>query len=152
MQIPAREIALLMEAGHICRYARRFREAREIFQGVAVLLPVREPADLALAAVACDERKFNEAEKLCRSILQVNAGSVAAFAQLAEIQIMRGDSARAMTTLKTAYNFRPAGPMLSLVRSLERLAHLLSQQVSTSFLPPSKEIKNSSETRRDVRD
>lgn len=131
MQIPAKEIALLMEAGHICRYARRFPEAREIFQGIAALLPVRAPADLALAAVACDERRFDEAEKLCRSVLEVNRGSVAAYAQLAELQIMRGDSAGAITTLKTAHNLRPAGSMLSLVRSLDRLARLVSQQAST---------------------
>ena len=130
-QIPAKEIALLMEAGHICRYARRFREAREIFQGVAAMLPVREPADLALAAVACDERKLDEAEKLCRSVLQVNGASVPAYAQLAELQIVRGDSTGARSTLKTAHSLRPAGSMLSLVRSLERLARLLSEQSST---------------------
>ena len=130
MQIPAREIALLMETGHICRYARRFREARELFQGVAALRPVREPADLALAAVACDERKFDEAEKLCRGVLQANSGSVAAYAQLAEIQIKRGDSAGAMTCLKTAHGLRPAATMLSLIGSLEQLAQLLSRQAS----------------------
>jgi tetratricopeptide (TPR) repeat protein len=128
MQVAAKEIALLMEAGHICRYARRFREAREIFQGVAALLPVRETADLALAAVACNEHKFDEAEKLCRSVLQLNARSVAAYAQLAEILIARGDYASVTATLKTAQNLRPGEAMLSLVRSLQRLADLLSQQ------------------------
>lgn len=128
MEVPASEIRLLMEAGHLCRYARRFREAREIFQGVAALLPVREPADLALAAVACDERKFNEAEKLCLNVLRLNAGSVAAYAQLAEMQIMCGDHPTALMTLRAAYTLRPNGPALLLLRSLERLAKLLSQQ------------------------
>jgi predicted Zn-dependent protease len=131
MQIPAREMALLMETGHICRYAGRFREAREIFQGVAALLTVREAADLALAAVACDERRFDEAEKICRGVLHTNTRSVAAYAQLAEIQIMRGDSAGAVETVKTAYALRPTAAILSLVRSLERLAKLLSQPAST---------------------
>lgn len=128
MEVPASEIRLLMEAGHICRYARRFREAREIFQGVAALLPVREPADLALAAVACDERKLDEAEKLCLNVLRLNARSVAAYSQLTEIQIMRGDYPSAIMTLRTAYALRPNGSALSLLRSIEQLIKLLSRQ------------------------
>jgi len=126
MQIPAKEIMLLMEAGHLCRYARRFREAREIFHGVAALLPQRETADLALAAVACDEEKYEEAEKLCRSILQTSPGSIADYAQLAEVRIARGDTAGALAILKASHSLRPTGTLLALVRSLERLAHAAS--------------------------
>ena len=128
MQIPAKEIALMMEAGHICRYGRRFREAREIFQGVAALLPTREIADLALAAVACDEHKFDEAEKICRRTFRLNPRSAAACAQLAEVQILRGDTTSAAQTLKRAHDLHPGEPLLGLIKSLEHLAKLTSRR------------------------
>jgi tetratricopeptide (TPR) repeat protein len=124
MDTPATEIALLMEVGHICRYARRYREAREIFQGVAALLPAREAAYLALAAVACDERKFEEAETLCRRILTLNPRSAAAYAQLAEIDVMRGNSDAALKTLKMARDCSADPPMRALIKSLEHLAQV----------------------------
>jgi Tfp pilus assembly protein PilF len=132
MQIPAKEIALMMEAGHICRYARRFREAREIFQGVAALPRGREIADLALAAVACDEHKFDEAEALCRRTLQLNPRSAAACAQLAEVQIIRGDTTSAAQTLKRAYDLRPGEPLLALIKSLLHLTKLTSRQTQAA--------------------
>jgi tetratricopeptide (TPR) repeat protein len=128
MRIPAKEIALMMEVGQICRYARRFREAREIFQGVALLLHVRETADLAIAAVACDEHKYDEAESLCHRVLTANRRSVAAYAQLAEIQILRKDIEAAKNSLRLAHDLRPGEPLSSLVKSLLQLTKLLPQQ------------------------
>jgi Flp pilus assembly protein TadD len=128
MQIPAKDIALMMEAGHIYRYARRFREAREIFQGVAALPGTREIGDLALAAVACDERKFDEAETLCVRTIQLNPRSAATCAQLAEVQIMRGDTTSASQTLKKARDLRPGEPLLAWIKSLQHLVKLTSRQ------------------------
>jgi thioredoxin-like negative regulator of GroEL len=127
MQVPAKEVALMMEVGHLCRYARRFREAQQIFQGVGALLPARDIADLGLAAVACDELKFEEAERLCRRILQADSRNVAAYAQLAEVQIGCNDIASAKNTLKTARDLRPVEPLASLISSLQRLVDLLQK-------------------------
>ena len=114
----------MMEVGHLCRYARRFREARDIFQGIATLLHVRDTADLALAAVAFDEHKFDEAEMLCRRVLHNDKRNVSAYTQLAEIHIGRNHPADARKALKMARDLRPAEPVASLVNALQRLTEL----------------------------
>lgn len=125
MKIPAKEIALMMEVGHLCRYARRFREAREIFQGVGALLRERDAADLALAAVAFDEQKFNDVEALCRRVLNSDRRNVSAYTQLAQLHISRNETADALNALKAARDLRPSEPVASLVTSLQRLTELL---------------------------
>lgn len=125
MKIPAKEIALMMEVGHLCRYARRFREAREIFQGVGALLRERDITDLALAAVAFDEQKFAEVETLCRRVLSNDRRNVSAYTQLAELHIRRNETSDAQNVLKVARDLRPSEPLASLVNSLQRLTELL---------------------------
>ena len=124
MKIPAKEIALMMEVGHLCRYARRFREARDIFQGVGTLLHVRDIAQVALAAVAFDEHKFEEAEALCRRVLNNDKRNVSAYTQLAEIHISRNELADARNALKMARDLRPEEPVASLVNALQRYTEL----------------------------
>jgi Flp pilus assembly protein TadD len=114
----------MMEVGHLCRYARRFREARDIFQGVGTLLHVRDTADLALAAVAFDEQKFEEAETLCLRVLNNDKRNVSAYTQLAEIHIRRKELVNARNVLKMARDLRPAEPVASFVNALQRLAEL----------------------------
>lgn len=124
MKIPAKEIALMMEVGYLCRYARRFREARDIFQGVGTLLHVRDIAQVALAAVAFDEHKFEEAEALCRRVLNNDKRNVSAYTQLAEIHISRNELADARNALKMARDLRPEEPVASLVNALQRYMEL----------------------------
>jgi predicted Zn-dependent protease len=124
VKIPTKEIALIMEVGHLCRYARRFREARDIFQGVGALLRVRDTVDLALAAVAFDEQKFDEVETLCRRVLNNDRRNVSAYTQLAELSICRNEMAEALNLLKTARDLRPAEPVASFVNSLQRFVEL----------------------------
>ena len=124
MKIPTKEIALMMEVGHLCRYARRFREARDIFQGVGTLSHVRDAADLALAAVAFDERKFDEAETLCRRVLNNDKRNVLAYAQLAEVHISSNELSDARNALKMARDLRPVEPISSFVNALQRLTEL----------------------------
>jgi predicted Zn-dependent protease len=114
----------MMEVGHLCRYARRFREARDIFQGVGTLLRGRDTADLALAAVAFDEQKFDEAETLCRRVLNDDRRNVSAYAQLAELQISRNEMADALNLLKVARDLRPVEPVASFVNALLRFTEL----------------------------
>jgi predicted Zn-dependent protease len=125
VKIPTKEIALMMEVGHLCRYARRFREARDIFHGVGTLLRGRDTAaDLALAAVAFEERKFDEAETFCRRVLNNDSRNVSAYAQLAELHISRNKMADALNLLKVARDLRPAEPVASFVNALLRFTEL----------------------------
>jgi tetratricopeptide (TPR) repeat protein len=126
VQVPVKEVKLMLEAGCVYRYARRFREARDIFQGVRALLPAREVADLALAGVSMDEGKLDEAEAHCQHALELNRASAAAYAQLAEIQLLQNNSARARQSLQKSMEVSPNGPTAALSRTLLRLTSMIT--------------------------
>src|SRR5215469_8474138 len=100
MQATVNEMRLMLEAGCVYRYARRYREARDIFQGVRALVPTQEVADLALAGVSLDEGKLEEAEAHCRRALELNRSSALAYAQLGEIQMLKDRAADARQSLQ----------------------------------------------------
>jgi tetratricopeptide (TPR) repeat protein len=125
-QAPIKDVKLMLEAGCVYRYAGRFREARDIFQGVRALLPGREVADLALAGVSMDEGKLDEAEAHCRHALVLNRGSAAAYAQLAEIQLLQNNSAGARQSLQKSMEISPNGPTAALSKSLLRLTSIVA--------------------------
>ena len=112
------EAALLLEAGHVCRYAGRYREAREIFGGVRALLPNREAPELALAALCVDERNHEAALAHCRRALAINRSCAAAYAQLAEIHLLRLEFAPARENLERARKLDPRGPVAELTAAL----------------------------------
>lgn len=121
----SKEIRLMLEAGCVYRYAGRFAEARKIFHGIRALLPTQEVADLSLAGVCLDEKKLDEAEAHCRRALQVNRASAAAYAQLAEIQLLQRDIVGARRNLKRAAEIASDGPIASHVKVLLTIASKL---------------------------
>jgi tetratricopeptide (TPR) repeat protein len=126
LQSPVNEVKLMLEAGCVYRYAGRFREARDIFQGVRVLLPTREVADLALAGVSMDEGKLDEAEAHCRRALELNRASAAAYAQLAEIQLLQNNSNSARQNLQRSMEISTNGPTAALARTLLKLTSMMA--------------------------
>jgi tetratricopeptide (TPR) repeat protein len=119
------DVALLMEAGFVYRYGGRYREARELFQGVRALLPDNDIADLALAGVSFDEGKFEEAEAHCRRAMQLIPRNAAAHVQLAEVQLFQNDIAGANSSLKRALELGPGGPTASLAHALIQFASMI---------------------------
>lgn len=130
LQTPVRVIRLMLEAGCVYRYAQRFREARDIFQGVRALLPTSEVADLALAGVSLDEGKLDEAEAHCRRALELNRASAAAYVQLAEIQLLQKDGAGARQSLQQSMEISPNGPAATLARELQKVSFLIRPKVA----------------------
>jgi predicted Zn-dependent protease len=117
-RILAREIMLMLESGHVYRYAGRFREASEIFHGVRAMIPEREVSYLALAALCLDEGKLDDAGMYCQHALKAVPTSAAAYVQLGEIQLhqnKRGDAAR---SLRHSIELSPDGPVASLAQHL----------------------------------
>ncbi|WP_035351848.1 tetratricopeptide repeat protein [Edaphobacter aggregans] len=125
VQAPVKDVMLMLEAGCVYRYAGRFREARDIFQGVRALLPTREVADLALAGVSVDERKLDEAEAHCRRALELNSSSAAAYAQLGEIQLLQNQRTNAIRSLQRSMEISQNGPTANLAKSLLKLASMM---------------------------
>ena|SRR5580698_3353070 len=128
IQAPVKELMLMLEAGCVYRYAGRFREARDIFQGVRALLPTREVADLALAGVSMDEGKLDDAETHCRRALELNPASAAAYAQLAEIQLLQNNTVNARRNLRRSMEISPNGPNANLAKSLLKLASIIERK------------------------
>lgn len=126
VQKVGREIALMLEAGYVFRYAGRYREAREVFQAVRTLLPHQEIAELALAGVSVDEGKFDEAVSQCRRALDLNRASAAAYTQLAEIQLLQRDGVGARQNLQRALDMQPNGPTAELAKALMKLTAMVS--------------------------
>jgi len=127
MQAPVDEVRLMLEVGCVYRYARRFREARDIFQGVRALVPTREVADLALAGVSLDEGKLDEAEDYCRRALALNRASAPAYAQLAEIQLLKNSPASARQSLQRSLELSPNGPSAILAKTFLTLSSMASK-------------------------
>jgi tetratricopeptide (TPR) repeat protein len=128
ISIPAKELTLMLEAGYVYRYAGKFREAREIFQGVRALLPKADAAEIALAGVALDEKKLDEAEAHCRRALEVNPGSAAAYAQLGEVLLLQNDGAGAQKSLKKSIELSPSGPSAALAKAIMQAAAMLARK------------------------
>ncbi|HEX4163998.1 MAG TPA: tetratricopeptide repeat protein [Bryobacteraceae bacterium] len=120
-------MALLMEAGFVYRYLGRFSEARDVFRGVRALIPMNYMPDLALAGISLDEGKFEEAETCCRRAIQLNPGSGAAYAHLAEVQLFRNDKTTATLNLRRALELNPNGPTADLAHALLRLAEFVTK-------------------------
>ena len=116
------EIVLLMEAGFIYRYSRRFQEAREVFRGVRVLRPRNETPEIALGTVSFEEGDFSNAIRHYTKAIEINPRSAYAYAHLGEAQLFRKDEENARTSLKRALELDPKSEFGNLARTL--LAYL----------------------------
>lgn len=122
LQASDAEITLLMEIGFLCRYARRFDDAREIFGGVQALRPESEVPLVALGTVAFDEANFAKAIEIYYDALQLQPNSAYAYAHLGEAQIFLRDKQSARASLEKAISLDPRGEAAKLARSLLVLA------------------------------
>jgi Flp pilus assembly protein TadD len=116
------EIALLMEAGFIYRYVRRFHEAREVFRGVQALRPRNEIPEIALGTVSFEEGDFSNAIGHYTKAIEINPRSAYAYAHLGEAQLLRKDEENARISLKRALELDPNSEFGNLARTL--LAYL----------------------------
>jgi tetratricopeptide (TPR) repeat protein len=112
------EIGVLMEAGIIYRDLRNFEAAREVFSGVQALLPKSDAPHVALGTVSFKEGDFEGADRHYRLALEVNPRSAYAFAHLAELEAMRGNSDKARQHVQEAIKLDPRGPFGKMARSL----------------------------------
>ena len=116
------EIALLMEAGFIYRYSKRFQEAREVFLGVRALRPRNEVPEIALGTVSFEEGDFGNAIRHYTRAIEINPRSAYAYAHLGEAQLFRKDQESARISLNRALELDPNGEFGNLARTL--LAYL----------------------------
>lgn len=116
------EIALMMEAGFIYRYSKRFHEAREIFRGVRALRPRNEVPEIALGTVSFEEGDFRAAIRHYTKAIALNPRSAYAYAHLGEALLFRKEEENARISLERALELDPNGEFGNLAGTL--LAYL----------------------------
>ena len=114
----AEELALLMEAGFIYRYSKRFGEARAVFKGVRALRPQSEVPEIALGTVSFEEGDFAAAIRHYKRAIGMNPRSAYAYAQLGEAQLFQRDAENARSSLSRALELDPTGEFGNLTRTL----------------------------------
>ena len=119
------ELALLMEAGFICRDSNQFQEAREIFEGVQALLPQNEVLDVALGTVEFHQGRFDSATRYYLRALEKNPRSAYAHAHLGEVYLFKMKQEDARQHLKTAISLDPRGDFGRLARSLMEFTNVV---------------------------
>lgn len=94
------DLGLMMEAGYIFVGMQRFKEAREVFEGVAVLAPDSELPVVALGSVDFCQGKFREACRRYKKALKMNPESAFARAYLGEALFFLGKKDAAVAELQ----------------------------------------------------
>ncbi|OGQ05563.1 MAG: hypothetical protein A2W61_01745 [Deltaproteobacteria bacterium RIFCSPLOWO2_01_44_7] len=104
-------LALLMEAGYIYLGMQRYKEAKEVFEGVASLKPESEIPLVALAGVSFCQGKLEEAIRVYKKALKLSPDSIYAKAYLGETFFFAGQKEEAAKLLKEAEQNDRGGPV-----------------------------------------
>ena len=111
-------LALLMEVGYVYLGMQKYKEAKEVFEGVSCLKQESEIPLVALAGVFFCQGKLKEAVRIYNKALKLNPESLYAKAYLAESLFFDGDSDAAKKLLKEVDQAEAKGPVGDFARSL----------------------------------
>jgi len=119
------EIAMLMEAGFLCRDAKKFQEARELFAGVRALLPKSDAVEVALGSVFFQQSDFDTAITHYQRALEKNPRSAYAYAHLGEAYLFKLEKEKARSFLQKAIELDARGNSGAMARNLLALTERL---------------------------
>lgn len=118
------DLRLLLEAGYIYLAMGRFKEARDVFEGIHVLTPEHEVPVVALANVLFAQRKFLPAIRTLKEAIKLNDQSAFAHAHLGEALLFYGKKSEAIAMLDRAQQLEPKGRAGEFARSLKELIQM----------------------------
>jgi len=118
VEVAQSEIALLLEAGYLYLEMQKYKEAEEVFAGVAALVPHSDVPWVCLGNLATSQGKYDRALKHHKEALKRQPESALAEAHQGEtlIFLKKRDDARA--ALKRAVSLDPDGPSGAFAKSL----------------------------------
>jgi tetratricopeptide (TPR) repeat protein len=111
-------LGLMMEAGYIYLGMQRFKDARDVFEGVSTLAPDSEIPLVALGSVDFCQGKFSGAIRHYKKALKIDPKSVYAFAYMGEALFFMGKKAEAVAQLEAVNKMDPKGKAGDFARSL----------------------------------
>lgn len=118
IEVPTEDLRLMLEAGYLYLAMQRFKEAKEVFEGVCMLAPESDVPLVALGNVAFVETKFDEAIKTYKKALALVPGSAFAKAYLGEALFFGNKKTEAKAILAEASRIDPHGKSGDFARSL----------------------------------
>jgi tetratricopeptide (TPR) repeat protein len=121
LTIPNEDLKLLMEAGYLFVGMKRFKEAQEVFEGIAVLVPKSEIPLVALGSVFAVQTQFDQAIKIYQKALELEPKSAFATAYLGEAYFFKGEGKKATGILEQASQLDPDGKSGDFARALLEL-------------------------------
>jgi len=118
ISMASEHLALLMETGYIYLGMQRYKEAKEVFEGVASLKQESEIPLVALAGVFFCQGKLKEAIRIYNKALKLSPDSIYGKAYLAEALFFDGNKKEACSFLKEVDHAEPKGPVGDFARAL----------------------------------
>lgn len=121
IDVAREDLVLMLEAGYIYLAMGKYKEARQVFEGVGTLAPKHEVPQVAVANVYFTQGKYLEAIRTLKQALKDNPESAFALAHLGESQLFHGKKDDALESLKQASELEPKGKAGDFARSLLEL-------------------------------
>ena len=118
IDVPQSEVALLLEAGYLYMELSKFKEAQDVFTGVAALVPHSDIPHVALGNLFFSQGKFQQALKAHRDALKANPESALARAHVGEALLFLKKFEEALKELRVATEMDPEGLAADFARSL----------------------------------
>lgn len=119
VEVPRREVALLLECGYLYLEMNKPREAEEVFSGVAALAPQSEVPLLCLGNLFFSLGRYDRALRFHREALRKNPNSALAQAHVGEALLFAHKRAEAKAALERAVELdAPGGEAAAFAESL----------------------------------
>lgn len=118
ISVPQGEVALLLECGYLYMEMQKTREAEEIFNGVAALVPQSEIPIICLGNLFFSQGRFDRALKFQRDALKKNPESALAQAHAGEALLFLNKRADGKAALEKAVGMDPEGDAATFANSL----------------------------------
>lgn len=118
VEVPQSEVGLLLESGYLYMELGKWREAQQVFTGVAALIPHSEVPQLALGNMFFSQGKLPQALKAQRVALKLNPDSALTQAHIGETLLFMKKTADGMDALNKALAMEPDGLAADFAKSL----------------------------------
>jgi tetratricopeptide (TPR) repeat protein len=119
VEVPQKEVILLLEAGYLYMELGKNKEAEDVFQGVSALIPHSEVPQMALGHLFFSMGRFNPALKAHQKAVELNPESAVAHASVAETLFFLRKHGEAVAALDKAIELDPDGSAGQFARSLK---------------------------------
>jgi len=141
-------LGLMMEAGYILLGMQRFKEAKEVFEGVSVIVPESDIPVVALGSVEFCQGRFAAAMKRYEDALKLNPSSTYAKAYMGEALFFDGKKDEALSVLEEVARTDHNGTAGNFAKAL---LDAIKKGFDPNMLSGHEEIRKYEEKKRKIR-